>query len=166
MALSLESSSLVRQKVYSALGGVSAETENHRVWWNAARELFNGLTRKGIDTLQFIEIDASTATTGDGQDFGIDAAHQVYMVYVKKLATATDTYLQIYDDADNDSEVVADLRIVLALLESADEAGALYPEGLAMADGIVATFATAASADSATQSAAADAGNGFIVIGA
>lgn len=166
MALSLESASLVRQKVYNALGGVSAETENHRVWWNAAREVFNGLARKGIDTLQFVEIDATTATTDDGQDFGIDAAHQVYFVYVKKAATATDSYLQVIDDADNDSEVPGDVRIVLGLLESGDEAGAIYPEGLTMADGLVATFATTPSADSATQSAAADAGNGFIVIGA
>jgi len=166
MALSLESANLVRQKVYAALGGVTNETENHRVWWNAARELFNGLTRKGISTLEFVPFNDTDATSGDGQDHGIDAAHKVYMVYVEKLGTATDSYLKVIDDADNDSEVQADVRIVLGLLVANQEAGAFYPEGLDMADGLVTTFATAAGQDSATQSTAGDGGNGFYVIGA
>lgn len=166
MALSLESSSLVRQKVYAALNGVTNESSNSRLWWNAARELFNKLQQTGVSQLQFVPFNDTDATTGDGQDHGIDATHQIYMVYCKKRGTATDSYLQVFDDADNDSEVVADLRLSAALLVANQEFCAIYPEGLDMADGLVTTFATAASADSSTQSSAGDGGDGFYVIGA
>ena len=166
MALSLEAASQVRQKVYSTFGGVTNETSNSSLWWNAARELFNTLNTRGVTRLQFVPFDDATATTGDGQDHGIDAAHQIYMVYCKKRGTSTGAYLQVFDDADNDSEVVADLRISLGLLEANQEVGVVYPGGLTMADGLVTTFATAASADSSTQSTAGDGGDGFYVIGA
>lgn len=166
MALSLESANLVRQKVYAVFNGVSNESVNTSIWWNATRELFNTLNNKGITQLQFVEFDDASATTADGQDHGIDAGHKIYMVYCKKRGTATDTYLQVYDDADNDSEVIADLRISLAVLLANQEVAAFYPTGLDMVDGLVTSFATAASADSATQSTAGDGGDGFYVIGA
>lgn len=166
MALSLEDAAQVRQKVYSTLGGVTNETANAQLYWKATRELFNILQRRGITKLQFVEFGDADATAGDGQDHGIDAAHQIYMVYCKKQGTSTASYLKVIDDADNDSEVPGDIRVTLGLLEANQEVVALYPGGLTMADGLVTTFATGASQDSATQSTAGDGGDGFYVIGA
>ena len=172
MALSVESANLVRQRAVNAVENASPYVQEALKaffrWW---------ATHKGNNDLQFLAIDPTTAITGDGQDFGVDAAHQVYFVYVRKTGTdgvgnATDSYLQVIDDADNDSELRADVRITAGLLEAGDTFVAAYPDGLPMAEGIVVTFSTtpagaqAGDSDVYTQSAAADAGPGFIIIGA
>jgi len=164
MPLDLEAASLVRQKVYSTLNAVDNETENGRIWWNAARELFNKLAQAGTDRLQFVPFSAADAVTSPaGIDHGIDAAHQIYMVYAKKRNTATDAYLKVVDDADADSGSTADEKIILALLDGNDEVGVIYPTGLAMANGLVTNSTTTVNGE--TENAAADAPDGFYVIG-
>ncbi len=167
MALSLESANKVRQKAMNSVENADPYVEE------ALKAFFrHWATHKGNNDLQILYVDPTTATTGDGQDFGIDAAHQVYFVYVTKtgvngVGNATDSYFQLVDDADNDSELATDGRIELALLEAGDDAVLCYPNGLPFADGIVANFNTLPGAgDSEAQSAEADAGPGFVIIGA
>lgn len=158
MALALQSANLVRQKtrMYTLNPFVFYSLKAFFLWW---------ATNKGNADLQILDIDATTATTGDGQDHGIDEACQLYFVYVKKLATATDAYYKLYDDADNDSEEAGDIRVDVALLEASDIFVGTYPDGLPLAAGVASSFTTAGG-DGATQSGAADAGNGFLIIGA
>lgn len=165
MALSLEAASLVRQKTYAALGGVSNSAEHGNIWWAAVRQLFQLLNAKGVGTLQFVPFSADDAVTaGSGLDAGIDVAHKVYFVYGKKRNTATDTFLRIADDAEADSGSIDNGVIGLAYLVGDDEAAAIYPTGLAMANGLVINATTTYNGE--TESAAADAVDGFVVIGA
>lgn len=157
MALALQEANLVRQKT-------RAYTLNPFVFY-ALKSFFLYHSQRGNAQLQFLDINQTDTTTGDGQDHGVDAACQVYFVYVKKNATATDAYYKLYDDLDNDSEEVGDLRIDVALLESADIFVGVYPDGMPLAAGVASTFTTTAG-DTATQNAEADAGNGFMIIGA
>ena len=157
MALSLESAGLVRQKT-------RAITLNPFVFY-ALKAFFLYHAQKGNADLQFLPIDATSSTTGDGQDHGIDAACQLYFAYVKKENEGTDAWFRIIDDADNDSEVVGDVRVEAALLEGNDVFVGVYPDGLPFADGVVTNFTTTPG-DTATEVTAAQAGNGFLIIGA
>jgi len=160
MALSTESPSLVRQKVYNTLNGASNSTQNGRLWWAAARELFNILQTRGAGNLQFVPFDAADTHN----DLGIDAAHKIYMVYGKKRNTATDTFVRVTDDDEADSITLTQGVIELAYLVGDAEAAVFYPEGVDMANGLVVNQLTAF--DGETEGAAADLVDGFIVIGA
>ena len=158
MALALESAGRVRQKA-------RAITRNPYVFYALkAFFLYHAEFNSNAD-LQILEIDAATAIAGDGQDHGIDAACQLYVAFVQKLNEGTDAWFRVIDDADNDSEVIGDVRIEAALLEGNDVFIAVYPNGLPFADGVVSTFTTTPG-DTATQVTAAQAGNGFLIIGA
>lgn len=168
MALSTQNANLVRQKVYNALQnqtGTSAGSGDPSAWYAFKAFFLNMAANKGNPDLQFYAFNATDAVAGDGEDTGIDAACKLYAVYVKKTATATDTWFRVYDDADNDSEVIGDAVIEVALKDAGDLFYAFYPNGEAIADGVVVTFTTTPG-DTTTQSSAADAGNGFLVLGA
>ena len=158
MALSVESANLVRQKT-------RMYTLNPAVFYSLKAFFLYHATHNGNEDLQFLPIDATSSTTGDGQDHGIDAACQLYFAYVQKVDEGTDAWFRIIDDADNDSEVVGDVRVEAALLEGRDIFIAMYPEGLPFVDGIVTNFTTTPG-DTATEVTAAQAGNGFLIIGA
>lgn len=168
MALALENANLVRQKVYNALQnqtGTSAGSGDPSAWYAFKSFFLNQAANKGNPDLQFVPFNATDGTTGDGQDHGIDAACQLLAVYVKKTATATDAWFRVIDDADNDSEVVGDVKLEIALLEANDVFFGFYPNGLPFADGVV-TTSTTTPGDTATQSSAGDAANGFLILGA
>lgn len=169
MATTLESARAVRAKATNAVRRIANGTSqgDGDPSLRAALEAFflNWAMNKGNLDLQFIPFDATSAVAVDGQDFGVDAAHRVYFVYVKKTNTGTDTWFRLIDEADNDSEVIGDVRLEQALTLAKDQAIAWYPNGMAMTNGLVATFTTTPG-DTATQSSSADAGNGFVIIGA
>lgn len=160
MALSLEDGNLVWQKVKMAL--IDAEP--------AAQMAFAGLKtwlaqQKGNPQLQFEPIAGTSIDASGGQDHGIDAAHRIYGVYVKKAATATDTFFVVFDDASNDAGAETDARIQLALLAASETAFAIYPDGLAMAAGLV-SKGYSDGYTNATDANEADTPNGFYILGA
>ena len=93
MALSTESANLVRQKT-------RMYTLNPAVFYSLKAFFLYHATHNGNADLQFVPFDATSATAADGQDHGIDAAHQVYFVYCKKAATGVDTWFRAIDDAE------------------------------------------------------------------
>lgn len=156
MALALESSSIVARKVKDYQKGPLAE--------RAFATFFRDWAAKGNADLQIVRYLGTGAEGASGEDEGIDAAHRVYAFYGKKTATAEDVYLYIFDDATNDAGAGTDGRANLALLEASNEGFAFYPSGIPMVDGLVIKAYT--DFDGTTDTTAAAAPNGFVIIGA
>ncbi len=160
MSLSLQDSNLVWQKVRIALDSLGADRTVHAAF-KALKEKLASVG--GNPNLQFIPITSTNIDDANGEILA-DAACQVYAVFAKKAATATDVYLAILDDEADDASPVADVRIVLGLIASAEQALAVYPAGLDMAKGVVAKAYT--EFDGTTDSTAADCPSGFVIISA
>ena len=171
MALSLESPSLVRQKVYAALGTVGgpgsssdpAGSAKQKLWWAAAREFFNQWANQGNANLQFVPFDDTQITTAGGYDTGLDAACQVYMFYAKKNANATAAVVKLYDNVTGDS-VTTEQTLSMLLDESSQETMQIYPTGFSQATGLIVVAHT--TVEGTTDTTAGDAGDGFVIIGA
>ena len=155
MALALEDSSLVKQKVTNAL------QDAHPVIQNAFNDVLKFLaTQGGKPTLEFIPF-AEADCDAAGGTVKADAACKIYGVYVKKVSAATDNYFKIYDDATDDT-TAGDQIIALPLLATTEAVFEVHPAGLAMGTGIVVTQHTT----SIGVTDGSDGGNGFIIIGA
>lgn len=156
MALTTESAGRVRQKVREAVKSPAI--------YGALKNLFLYLSiyKKGVD-LAFLPFTGTSADDATGQVL-VDAACTLYAVYSQKTATATDAYLVIFDDATDDAGAGTDGRVVLPHLVASDEAFAIFPQGLAMAAGVVAKSYT--DFDGVTDTSAGDAPNGFVIVSA
>lgn len=163
MALALESTNLVRQKVYAALGGTNNSSAKHKLWWAAAREFFNQWVAQGNANLEFVPFSDGDVTTAGGFDTGVDAACQVYFVYVNKRATATASVLKLYDNITGDS-ITTEQTISLLLDEASQETAQIYPTGFSHATGLVIVAHT--TVEGTTDTTAGDSGDGFVIIGA
>lgn len=155
MAIALESADRVRQKT-------RALTLNPMVFLSLKDFFHYHSTNKGNADLQLVPIADADVTGSDGV-VAMDVPATVYVVYIKKGATATDSYFKLFDDITDDS-TTTDTRLSLALLEANEEHLVVYPKGLTMATGIVATSHT--NSGGSTDSTAGDSGNGFLIIGA
>ncbi len=160
MALSLEDSNLVWQKVKIAMATEQASSVAQAAF-KALKERLAGVG--GNPDLQFVPIASTDIDDASGKVLA-DAATKVYGVYLKKAATATDVYVAILDDATDDTGVATDVRTVLPLLETSHEIFLIDPAGLAMATGVVAKAYT--DWDGTTDSTAADCPDGFVILGA
>lgn len=119
-------------------------------------------TQKGNPQLQFLPFNATGIIAATGQAL-VGSAVTLYGVFSKKLATATDVYLVIFDDATDDAGAATDARVVLPHLVANDEGIYIAPQGISMPSGVVAKGYT--DFDGTTDSSAADAPNGFVIIG-
>lgn len=155
MALALESAGRVRQKtrmytldpsVFLALKGFFS---------------YHSGFKSNAD-LQLVTV-SDAGVVGASGVVSADAPCVVYVAYMKKGATATDSYFKLFDSATNDA-TTTDLRLTMAMLEASEEQLAIFPKGLTMAVGVVSAAHT--DGQGTTQSTAGDAGNGFIIIGA
>jgi poly-gamma-glutamate capsule biosynthesis protein CapA/YwtB (metallophosphatase superfamily) len=155
MALSLENSNLVWQKVKIALQSLGAKPVNVEAL-KALKEYL--ATVKSNPTLQFGAI-------SDLTDAAVvaDAACQIYAIYLKKQATATDAYAKFVNHASAGDGSTHALSI--ALFESGDEVLLVFPTGMPMSAGIVATSTTTGAAGT-TDTTTGDGPNGFVVFGA
>jgi hypothetical protein len=124
--------------------------------------LYLATTKKNPD----LSFEAFTSTSIDdaGGEVLVDAACTLYAVYSKKRNTATDAYLVILDDATDDAGGATDARVVLPHLVGNDEAFAIFPQGIAMATGVVAKSYT--DFDGTTDTSAGDAPDGFCIVAA
>lgn len=161
MALSLESPSLVRQKVYAALSGTSNPSAKHQLWWSAAREFFNQHVTNGNANLQFIPFSEAEADAAGGTVLA-DAACKVYLFYVNKTGSATTANTtKLFDDATDDT-TTTDQRASIITSAAGQEALIVYPTGFSHATGVVVTQHT--TIEGSTDGS--DGGDGFIVVGA
>lgn len=155
MAITIESANLVRQKtrMYTrdpyVLGVLKTFFHNHA-------------TNKANADLQLITVDDADTTGTDGIPLA-NAACVVYVAFVRKRATATDSYFKLYDNATVDT-TTTEARLVIPLLEASEDQIVVFPDGLTMASGVVATSHTESSGE--TDSTAGDSGDGFVIIGA
>jgi hypothetical protein len=114
---------------------------------------------RGIN-LQLLDIADLTGFTNP-----LDGVIRVYAVYVKKQATGTDSFFKIFDNATNDA-TAADARVDIALLDANQENILIFPDGLALASGVVLGAYTAfIGANATTASTAGDGPNGFMLVG-
>jgi hypothetical protein len=155
MALALQNAGIVRQKT-------RAITLDPSVFYTLKSFFLYWATNKGNADLQLFPVGDADATTAGGAVIA-DAPASVYVVYIKKGATATDSYFKLFDDVTDDT-TTTDQRLSIGLLEANEEHVVLYPKGLTMATGVVVTSHT--QAEGATDSTAGDSGSGFIIVGA
>src|SRR3990167_3897112 len=151
MAISIESANLVRQKT-------RMYTKNPLIFYTLKAFFLYHSTNKSNADLQLILLDDADLTGTDGV-VSADAACVLYVAYLKKRATATDSYLKLYDDATDDS-TAANERITLPILEASEDHIAVFPSGVTFATGIVATSHT--TSNGTTDSTAGDSGDGFL----
>src|SRR3990167_9845418 len=138
MALSLQSASLVRQKVYNALQGTNDPSSKQRLWWTAAREFFLQHAAAGNADLQFIPYSEADADDDDGTALA-DAACEVYLFYVKKAGTATTANtVKLFDNATVDT-TSTDQTLSIPLDDDSQEAMQFYPTGFSHAVGVTVT---------------------------
>ena len=154
MALSLEAANKVRQKtrMYSRNPATA----------DVLKAFFRNHAEKGNADLQLVFLDDADMTGTDGV-VAADAACVLYVAFVRKRATATDSYFKLFDDATDDATAGSE-RVSLPLLEASEDHLAVFPSGVDMATGIVATSHT--THNGTTDSTAGDSGDGFLIIGA
>ena len=161
MALSLENSNLVKQKVKLSLSGMNTGKGTYPI----ADEVFGAFmkymaTQGGNPDLQLVPFSEVQCDDADGTGV-VDVACKVYGVYVRKVSAATDNYFKIYDSATVDTSASEQI-IAIPLLHTTQEAMELYPQGVAMANGVTVTQHTT----SIGVTDGSDGGDGFIIVGA
>lgn len=157
MALTVENANKVWEKAKAALAGASpvaqAQFKALKLWL---------ATQKNIQELAILPFVSTSVDDATGQVL-VDAACTVYGMYSKKLNTATDVYIELFDDATDDAGAGTDGRVVLPHLVGNDECVFVSPQGLPMAAGVVAKAYT--DFDGTTDSSSADCPNGFVIVG-
>jgi len=155
MAITLEAANLVRQKT-------RLYTRDPYVAGVLKTFFHNHSTNKGNADLQLVYVDDTDLTGTDGVIVA-DAACVLHLAFIRKRGTATDSYFKLYDNASVDT-TTTDARVVIPLLEANEDNIVVFPDGIDMAAGIVATSHTQALGSS--DSTAGDSGDGFVILGA
>lgn len=111
--------------------------------------------------LQLIAISDLTADVNP-----LDGVLRVYGIYLKKQATATDAFFNIFDDASDDA-TAGDAKLSLPLFESGKETMAFFPDGIPLGTGLVIGAYTALiGSNGSTPTTTGDGPNGFLLVGA
>lgn len=157
MAITLQDGNLVWQKVNKALVGANP----------AVQEAFRNLkvyisTQKGNPQLTFLPFTAEQAVT----DGGVDLAGQAVTVYGwyakgRRTTGTTAAFVALHAAATNNATTTTLLTARFKVL--GQEIGIVDPVGLACETGL--TIASATAVGGATESATADAADGFVIVG-
>ena len=162
MALSLEDGNLVWQKVKLATVNANPAVQN------AFAELKKYLAQqKRNPNLQFFTVKAADIDTGADGKVVLDGAGKLYGAYVKRVSDVdtTDSFIEILDDATDNSAPTTDIVACLRLSgTSNEEAFVVFPNGADLATGIVVSATT--TAGGTTESAATESANLFLICGA
>ena len=158
MALTVQDGVLVWQKVSKALLGANPASQA------AFRDLKNYMTTQGGNPqLQFIPYTAAQATTNLGTSL-VGGACTLYGWYEKNARTSgtTAAFSALHDAADNSATTTT---VVTRKFNATGQQFAYVDSvGHACATDVVISSATAVGG--ATESSAANAGNGFVIVGA
>ena len=165
MALTTANANLARQKAYNAVYGTSKSTSLVSPYhFYAIKALFLHLAaNKGNPDLQFAAYSAEQATTNLGTSL-IGGACTLYAWYgrARRTSGTTSSFQAIHDAADNSATTTT---VDTALIKLTGNAFMIvHPDGIALATDAVISAATAVGG--ATESSAADATDGFIIVGA
>lgn len=158
MALTVQDGVLVWQKVKNALVGANPAAQD------AFRTLRVYLATQGLNPqLQFCPFAAEDATTNLGVSL-VGGACTLYGWYCKGRRTTgtTSSFMALHDAADNSATTTT---IVTSRFKATGQA--FYwasAAGIAFATDVVISAATAVGG--ATESSTADAGDGFVIVGA
>jgi hypothetical protein len=162
MALALEAQRNVWRKVEQFLDSHDngSVTPQARQAIEAFKLAF--ITQKSNSALlQFVPFSAADITTNLGYS-PLDVPAKVYALYIKNPgnSTGTDSYITLHNAANN-----ASVPFITGLIQvSDDEFVYLNPRGVDFTTDVTVSGAT--TAGGATESAAADAGDGFVLVGA
>lgn len=158
MAIALQDGIFVWQKVAKALAGANPGVSQ------PFRELKTYIaTQLGNPQLQFVPFTAEQITTNGGYSPDVDAC-TLYALYLKGRRTTgtTSSFVAIHDATDNSATTTT---IDTVRFKAAGQVAAvIHPAGVALATELTVSAATAVGG--ATESSAADAADGFVVIGA
>ncbi len=160
MALTLERYQSVWRKVDAWFsyhdGGSSAPAHVA-----AFQGLKANLITRGIENLQFMPFSAADIVTNLGYS-PLDVPAKVYGFYVKNpgTSTGTDSYITLHNAANN-----ASVPFITGLIQLVDdEFSYINSRGIDFTTDVTVSGATASGG--ATESAAVDAGDGFLIVGA
>jgi hypothetical protein len=159
MANALQDGIFVWQKVAKALAGANPGVSQ------PFRELKTYIaTQVGNPQLQFIPFTAEQIVTAGGFA-ALDVPGTLYAVYAKGRRTSgtTSSFFQVFAQANNTASTT--LIVAGSRFKAVGQVfAAIYPTGLAIETAITLAADTTVAGD--TESSAADAADGFIVIGA
>lgn len=155
-ALAVIASDLAWQEVKNAVANANPGVQS------AFKGLKEYLTsQKGNPNLQFLAFSEAQADAAGGTAL-VTGALTLYGFYTKKENSATDNWTWLYDDATNDG-TAADAMVCLPQLRANEQAFAIFPQGFAMAAGVVVTQYATDPLGAVDGSTGAD---GFILVGA
>jgi hypothetical protein len=161
MALTLENGQDMWRRVAAYLSAHDQGTASP-----AAVEAFRGLRawlveQNGNPTLQFVPFSAADIVTNLGYS-PLDVPAKVYAMYVKNTggSDGTDSYITLHNAANNASVPF----ITVLIQDDDDEAFFISARGVDFTTDVTVSGAT--TAGGATESAAADSADGFLIIGA
>lgn len=166
MALTTENANLTRQRAYNAVYGTGTGTSSDSVspyHFYAVKALFLHLAaNKGNPQLQFCNYTAEQAVTNGGTSL-VGGACTLYAWYGKarRSSGTTSSFQAIHDAADNSATTTTVLTSLVKL--TGNQFFIVEPNGIAIATDVVISAATAVGGS--TESSAADATDGFIIVG-
>lgn len=158
MALVTENANLVWQKVKMAL--MDAEPAIQNTFLDLKMYL---ATQKRNPDLQFIPFTAEQAITNDGVDL-IGAASTLYGWYAKGRRTTGTTASFLALHAAATSAATTTTLVTARFKAISQKLAAIFPFGLACETGM--TISAATTVGGQTESATADAADGFVIVGA
>jgi hypothetical protein len=165
MALTTQNANLVWAKVKLALLGQSSTGGAPTP---VAQEAFQDLKKylaqqKGNVNLQFAAFAAEDIVTNNGSS-AIGGACTLYGVYAKGRRTSgtTSAFFAIHDASDNSATTTT--IVTSRFKATGQEFVGLYGNGIAIATDVLVSCAT--TVGGATESSAADAADGFVIVGA
>lgn len=167
MALTTESAGRVRQKAYEAVYGTGTGTSTDTVspyHFAGIKAFFSHWAANKLNPdLQFIAYTAEQATTNLGTSL-VGGACTLYVWFVKGRRTSgtTAAFEALHDAADNSATTTTVNTVKLNL--AGQQALIVHPNGFIIATDVVISSATAVGG--ATESTAANADDGFVIVGA
>lgn len=172
MALATQNANLVRQKAYNAVYATGTGTSSNSVspyHFYAIKALFLHLaSNKGNPDLQFVPFSAEQiiANASLGYSPDVDAC-KVYAWFGKARRTSgtTSSFITLYDaavGADTDADTGG--VVVEVIKATGQQFLFVWPDGKAIATEIAIQAAT--TMEGGTESSAADAIDGFVIVGA
>lgn len=158
MALTVQDGVQVWQKVKNALVGANPATQNA---FRVLREYL--ATQGGNPQLQFIPYTAAQAIVNNGTSL-VGGACTLYGWYAKgaRVTGTTASFQALHDAADNTATTTTVATAKMNI--TGNQFALVEPTGFIVATDLVISAATAVGG--ATESAVADASNGFILVGA
>ena len=161
MALTTETILLAKRRVFQALSKTGT-AGGSPLAVAAFKELFKWFdSHKSNPVLQLVAISDLTADV-----VAADVPCKLYGIYLKKQATGTDAFYNVFNDTTNDA-TEGDKRFTFGLITASEEQFAIFPNGFDLLAGMVhGSYTAAAGAAGSTPTTSGDGPNGFVLIGA